>query len=254
MYTLRNLQTSELEDPESLKEELFTQLGNEVLSVSLDFDIGYLVRNEKRWIHNSDDTRELFELLRQGSRVILWCTGINPKSKSRQGEKRARGSQDLETDTGEPLKKKKKSFSEEREERMTELVDKLRECHGTKYSAVQYRLWAEMYLNGTHRTLEEVPRYPMFGQKRRPRGSSSSGQLNEALTGLANSIVSAFSPNRTQQPISSGSSPSKIANLRSKYMEQLSELVKLREIGALTAEEYEEERLTVVKSMRGLNQ
>ena len=105
-----------------------------------------------------------------------------------------------------------------------------------------------MYLNGTQKTLE-VPRYPMFGQERRSRGSSTPGQLNEAWTDLANSIFSAFSPSRTQQPISSGSSPSMMG---SKYMEQLSELVKLREIGALTTEEYKEERLTV--STRGLNQ
>ena len=56
MYTLRNMDTANFNDPTTLKTELFTQLGDEVVCGSLDFDIGYLVRNEKKWIHNPEDT------------------------------------------------------------------------------------------------------------------------------------------------------------------------------------------------------
>ena len=54
MYSLRNLLASDFNDPSSLKTELFAQLGDKVISGSLDFDIGYLMRNEKKWIHNAD--------------------------------------------------------------------------------------------------------------------------------------------------------------------------------------------------------
>ena len=137
---------------------------------------------------------------------------------------------------------------------MTELVAKLRERHGAEYSQLQYRLWAEMFINETHKSLDEVPPYPMFGEEKRPRTTSASGQLNEALTGLANSIAVALAPNQVQQGASSStsSSPTKTAHLRSKYMEQLADLVKLRDIGALTTDEYEEERKVVVSSMRKL--
>ena len=79
-------------------------------------------------------------------------------------------------------------------------------------------------------------------------------ELNEALTGLANSIAVALAPNQVQQGASSStsSSPTKTAQLRSKYMEQLADLVKLRDIGALTTDEYEEERKVIVSSMRKL--
>ena len=116
------------------------------------------------------------------------------------------------------------------------------------------RLWAEMFINETHKSLDDAPPYPMFGAERRPRANSASGQLNEALTGLANSIAVALTPNQTQQMASSStsSSPTKTAQLRSKYMEQLADLVKLRDIGALTPDEYEEERKIIVSSMRKL--
>ena len=48
------------------------------------------------------------------------------------------------------------------------------------------------------------------------------------------------------RPTSSSNSPSKNVELRSKYMQQLRELVNLNEIGALTKDEYEHERLTLV--------
>ena len=135
------------------------------------------------------------------------------------------------------------------------IVSELRKLHGTAYSVVQYRFWAEMKVAGTWDSLEDVPPYPMFGEKRR-RGGSASGKLNEALTGLAKSISVALSPcHPSTSPSLSSSpatrSPTKTANLRSKYMEQLSELLELREIGALSADEYEE-RQVIVDSMRSL--
>ena len=88
------------------------------------------------------------------------------------------------------------------------------------------------------------------------RGTKDILLLNEALTGLAKSIVGYLSPQPNTSRVTSTScatlSPAKTAQLRSKYMEQLSDLVKLREIGALTNEEYDEQRQVIVDSMRKL--
>ena len=103
-------------------------------------------------------------------------------------------------------------------------------------------------MSHTWDNLEKAPPY-LFGEKRH-QGHSASGELNEALTGLAKSIVGYLSPQTNTSCASSSSSvtlsPAKTAQLRSKYMymEQLSDLVKLREIGALhdkINEEYEEQ-------------
>ena len=59
-------------------------------------------------------------------------------------------------------------------------------------------------------------------------------------------------PNQLQQSAHSSTtaSPTKTAQLRSKYMEQLKDLLKLRDLGALTPEEYEDERKVIVNSMK----
>ena len=68
----------------------------------------------------------------------------------------------------------------------------------------------QMLINETHKSLDDVPPYPMFGQERKQRASSASGQLNEALT---NSIAVALAPNQVEQRASSNtsSSPTKTA-------------------------------------------
>lgn len=110
-----------------------------------------------------------------------------------------------------------------------------------------------MKITGMWNSLEDVPPYPMFGEHRKQKVYSASGELGEALTSLARSVSFALSP---PQPATTSSSitrsPTKTANLRSKYMEQLSELLKLRENGALSTDEYEEQRQVVVNSMRSL--
>jgi hypothetical protein len=47
LYTLRNIQANDFNDPTSLKTELFNQLGDEIICGTLNFEIGYLVRNGK---------------------------------------------------------------------------------------------------------------------------------------------------------------------------------------------------------------
>ena len=111
-----------------------------------------------------------------------------------------------------------------------------------------------MFINDTHKTLDTAPPYPLFWEEKRSHASSASGQLNDALTVLANSIAVALVPNQIQQSARSKStaSPTKTAQLRSKYMEQLKDLIKLRDLGALTLEEYEDERKVIVNSMKKL--
>ena len=69
--TLWNIHTTDFNDPTSLKTELFTQLGDEVVSGTLDFDIGYLVQNEKKRIHNAEDTRDALGLTKNGGKLTL---------------------------------------------------------------------------------------------------------------------------------------------------------------------------------------
>ena len=99
-------------------------------------------------------------------------------------------------DARNPKRSKHTSAIKAREAEHDSIVAELHERHGTTYSAVQYRLWAVMKMGHTWDSLEKVPTYPMFGEKRR-WGHSASGELNEALKGLAKSITVALSPKQT---------------------------------------------------------
>ena len=103
------------------------------------------------------------------------------------------------------------------------------------------------------RTWKNPPPVPMFGAHH-PRGRPSPGNLADALTDVADKIASAsaLSPaaTPTRSPSGSLSSPSKSVELRGKYIQQLKDIVNLRDIGALTDVEYEEQRSVLVNLMR----
>ena len=166
---------------------------------------------------------------------------------------------DFDSDTGtdggrSKPKRKKLPHTEEAGALCNELVEELRDKHGSTYSMVQYRLWAEMIIAKTRDSTDQVPSAPMFGGKC-PRGRSEySGELSHALAEMAQSICNALSPKTPiRSPANAYPSPTKIVELRSKYMQQLTDLVTLREIGALSEEEHEEQQSVVVSSMRKLN-
>ena len=144
--------------------------------------------------------------------------------------------------------------------RVNDLKTQLREKHESQFSGVQYALWAETIVAGTHESLEEPPPVPMFGAQR-PRGHSrGSGNLTDALTVMADKLATALT--QPNNPSASGTisspnsssgnycSPSKSAELRGKYIHQLRELVDLRDIGALTGEEFEDQRCAIVNLMK----
>ena len=101
---------------------------------------------KKKWIHNTEDARDALGSARNGGKLTLWCTGIGPKSQA-SGQKRPRMDPGTSSEELKTTKKKKQSFTEEREECMTEVIANLCERHGSKYSIIQYRLWAENYVH-----------------------------------------------------------------------------------------------------------
>ena len=142
--------------------------------------------------------------------------------------------------------KKKKTASEERESRVVELKKQLREKHGSAYSGIQFTIWAETIAAGNHESLDNPPTGILnFGS--RPRGRSSN--FEEAFTNAVGKLASAISLTPVTRCVNS---PSKSVELRGKYIQQLKELVNLRDIGALTEDECEEHRSIIVDQMRKL--
>lgn len=242
MLKLRDMVESDFSTPDHLRKIILKQAGDNFVSADLEFPLGFFSKSDKFWINNDLDMKDVRQVFKSG-KLTLWCIGIrkDKRGKKRDHDKDCDSSEDGE---GTGVFKKKKSKMEERSDRVEEIKAELRKKHGSSYCGVQYSLWAEMVIAGTHESKDSPPPVPMFGANR-SRGRPN--RFEETLSDVAGKIATALSP-----PPSSGSSPIKSAELRGKYIQQLKEIVNLREIGALTDIEYEEHRLIIVNLMKKL--
>ena len=250
MYTLRNFSAVLVHSPKDVKEAIFTQVGETVVSRKLDFQVGYYNKASKLWLNDVHDVQAALALLKRNRKLTFWCVGLESTKHADNDSDNEDGLEQMHV----TKKRRITSTSEERATRVTELKTQLRQKHGPKYSGVQYALWAEMIVGGTHEDMDEPPPVPMFSAQR-PRGKPGSSALTDALTNVADRLVTALSPVPTpthNPPSGILSSPGKSVELRGKYIQQLKDLVNLREIGALTNDEYEEQRLVLVGLMRKL--
>ena len=115
---------------------------------------------------------------------------------------------------------------------MDETFQKLKEKHGDSYTIPLLRLWARVVIAGHHDSLESPPALPQFKKK---IGSSTTTDHEQASTCQT-----------------TGMSPEKIADVRSKYMEQLQQIKVLHDGGVLNVEEYEEQKSIILVSLRKL--
>ena len=81
VFKLRSICTKDITTPQQLRDELFTQFGDEIVSDSCDFAVGYFRGQQKLWIRTAEDLEEAWSLVSTG-RGTLWCDGVNFAKKS----------------------------------------------------------------------------------------------------------------------------------------------------------------------------
>lgn len=181
----------------------------------------------------------MWQLLAKGNKVTLWCVENSETSSN----KRPRD----EEDQPQP---KKSSRIDTQKAHAKEYETELKTKHESKYTPFQYKLWAEMYANESHNSLDEPPAAAMFNRDSK-QSRSSHGQ-KEVMVSAIESLCTALTPQQEKGKGSVLSSPLKRAELRSTYIKQLSDVKMLHENGILTEKEYEEQRDELVQLMRGL--
>ena len=86
MYTLRNVELSVMKRPDDIKNEILEQIGGQVVSESLEFDLGYYAGKEKKWINNQDDACDALDILKsqikQAHPMVHWSSR---KRKKKEG-------------------------------------------------------------------------------------------------------------------------------------------------------------------------
>ena len=220
-YKVHKLRTSkhftscmEIKDQlqESLKEHL-----------SCDkFDIGYIeagrqgIRGKTRWIFSSEDIHDMYESYKSAGKteIILWCDGrrqvAGKKRQSPTTEENEGGSKKSRTPCGEAIRKAM--------DEVTIIYQKLDEKHHEVYSPEQLKVWAHLISNGTHTSYDIAPNKRFFHGRKNP--STSTSHMKD----------------------SNEFSPAKRCNSRSQYVVQLKDLHALYESGALSKQEFDDQK------------
>ena len=140
--------------PNQLREEFLEQFGEDIVPNG-DFPVGYFRGQQKVWIRTESDLKDAWSLLLKGS-GSLWLHGV-PNVPANSDE-----DQDTQPSSKRRKTTNKQSATDDNQERIEEIKQKLHEKHGSSYTPMQYRCWAELIAINSHTSYDDPPPYPMF--------------------------------------------------------------------------------------------
>ena len=147
------------------------------------------------------------------------------------------GSSESDNDQHQTAKKKRKTASEDKESRVDDTVDKLREKHRTKWSTIQYRVSAETFVGGRHTSFDHPPKGAYFKCSKNSQGACSSPISNGEDQGAKPTVMT----------------PIKAAELNSMYTKQIGELHSLLDLGAITTDDFLKQKNAILDVMNNLH-
>ena len=256
-----NIPIDHIHNLKSLCEHILEQLGKNVVSFDLQFDVGYFSSTHKICFIDGDDIKtELKRLSKAGK--TLWCDG-----KSARPSVASVFCVDSDSDDEPPSKKSKKKPSalESKTLRVDALANELKEKHGNKFNKIQYKLWAEALDVGRHKSKEEPPHGQIWGDKKPKKSNEGVQAMTSAFTHMANTVASAFSPDtgpkrKVETSVSTptkvattslehGISPGRRIELQEKLFNQIDMLHKMYERGAITSSQFEIRRESLLSQI-----
>ena len=237
-----------------LKQIIRDQIDDEITSD--DHDVGYTEGSTVVRIRSQEDLLELWaSIVKDPTKKQVWCDGlVDHLTGPFGGTKRRNKKDDLEDGD---ISSKKKKLQTNREDKVQETVDKLKEKHGSDFTPMQYRIWSEMYVGDMHASTDDPPSTSMFSRAStgatpyRKKGQQPS--ITQVVTEAATAFTSALSkPTIPVTPVSVGvtTSPAKVIECRSKLYKQLADLQNLR--GMMTEEEYSVEKESIKDFLKQL--
>ena len=206
------------------------------------------------------------ELARIGKKgKSLWCNGL--KKMVEDDVTICVDDSDFSDEEQQPVKKPKLNALESKVQRVDALANELKEKHQDKYNKIQYKLWAEALGVKRHSSKEDPPAGPIWNsQKSKSQCKTSVDAMATAFTEMANSVASVFtrenttlSPSKTKPALSTpepshatGISPSRRIDLQERLLKQIDLLHKMFERGAVTVEQFEKRRDSLLSQLDGL--
>ena len=235
LFMLWNVDKENLGTLTDLRGMILEQFGEEAVGSELDFEMGFYRNNKRVWVRSAADFNDYIKkAIYSSDNITLWCMGVSEKRRrGKHGRDYSDSTSDCDSDDmhqrSRPKSKKKKTKHEEKLERVDELVDELKLKHGTTYTSIQYRVWAETIEARSHSSLDSPPTGSFFkrqGRKLNPSTSTS-----------------------TTPGTSSALTPQKVAQLRSTYIQQIKELHDLQTCGAITNDHFVKQRDLLLEQM-----
>ena len=161
-----------------------------------EFDVGYCNGSTVVSIRSEQDLRDIWLELKRGVKIILWCDGLRESDKS--SRKRQHISSDTDSDDLRPRKKATPGCNE-RERQLEEALKTLQRNHANSYTQMQFRIWAEMYVGGYHKSLVDPPTNSMFtraggGGDTHKKKNDQDSKVVETFTEVAKQLSSALTP------------------------------------------------------------
>ena len=200
-------------------------------------EIGYMEpghgkKGKKRELEDDQDLQEMYAHFKTGCDVLLWCYGNVGQPAPVSASKSRKRIRDGQSSTAPPSKRDSitKSISN-----VESIVKQLKSIHGESYSIEKVNAWAHLIHIGKHSSYKEPPDYPFFNGNKK------------AATGHGN-------PEGDKQGPSSQSvdSPTKRLGFRTQCIEQLTNWHRLYESGAVTKEQYEKLKDSILGDIKAI--
>lgn len=261
-YILHSICVRSINTLKQLKEVILEHLGKRIISFDLLFDVGYIrgPGSQKISFSESDDIKkELTKVIERG--YSLWCEGLDEiQVKKRPVDAISVDSEDSEDESLKVKKSKAKKVSalEQKREAIIEIATDLKRRHGDHYNMVQYKFWAETLYNKRHSSKDKPPPGFIWGETKKALGEKSShltesviksvADIATALKSSSNQVCSSPSQGK-DTAINTGISPGRKIDLQEKLLRQIELLHKMLESGAITPQQFEARRESVMKQL-----
>lgn len=257
---IRNLHdfTGKFKTVMQLKDYVTRELKEE-LPIDSTIDVGYFDgrQSSRVWLVS---TKDLESMYKGTNEIFLWIEVCKDDHEDDSNSDNPGEPAQKKRKLSKSDKKKKQSGSSRRQQKEDEveaIYDELKSKHCDNYTSPQLKLWARMIHIGTHDDYEDPPRVPMITGTLPTRSKKDS--FTEAITGAAEAVAKALSPppptpvivNSTHS-VTTGISPGKSTELRTKNLQQLRLLQQLYEENVISDKELTEQKSIVLDALRKL--
>lgn len=168
---------------------------------------GHGIKGKQEQLNKDKELETMYNIHQKKKRILFWLK-CKPKSKKRASP---------ECTSGDTPKSKRQTALINTMNEVDEIVSKLKEKHGEKFTPLQLNCWAHMVNTHKHDSLDTPPDKPFFGKKRK-----------EGV----------------------GVSPGKRISLRTECINQLDKWHQLKERGVISADEYEGLQKTILTDIK----